>query len=205
MSDYMLNATQFAATGDYLNSFVVWDKFINGDIWKYGTYVYNVTGTLDYDNAMRTTSPEDFGYFYTFVTSPSVRKAIHVGSQPFNNGWQCECHLFWDIMAPAEGQLEVLLDNYKVLLYNGQVDLIVAPVLTESYIPYIEWSGAAGFAKSARKVWYADPKSVEVSGFVRKYGNFTQAVVRAAGHIVPYDQPEWAYDLITRFVDDVPF
>ena len=33
------------------------------------------------------------------------------------------------------------------------------------------------------------------------YGGFTYAVVRGAGHMVPGDQPERAYDLITKLVD----
>ena len=32
-------------------------------------------------------------------------------------------------------------------------------------------------------------------------GNFSQVVVRAAGHIVPGDQPERAMDMIKRFVE----
>ena len=34
---------------------------------------------------------------------------------------------------------------------------------------------------------------------------FTQAIVRDAGHIVPHDQPGAAADLIARFVDGRPF
>ena len=31
-------------------------------------------------------------------------------------------------------------------------------------------------------------------------GNFRQVMVRNAGHILPYDQPKWAFDMIQRFV-----
>ena len=48
-----------------------------------------------------------------------------------------------------------------------------------------------------------------VAGYVRsldanstdKWGGFTYAAVRGAGHMVPHDQPERAFDLISRFVD----
>jgi carboxypeptidase C (cathepsin A) len=47
-----------------------------------------------------------------------------------------------------------------------------------------------------------------VAGYVKHldgFGGFTYAVVRGAGHMVPTDQPERAYDLIRRFVDgEVP-
>ncbi len=35
--------------------------------------------------------------------------------------------------------------------------------------------------------------------------SFTQVVIRDAGHIVPYDQPGAALDMVTRFVNDLPF
>ena len=41
--------------------------------------------------------------------------------------------------------------------------------------------------------------------YVRSAGDFTYAVVRGAGHIVPYDQGRAALDLITRFINDTPF
>ena len=36
-------------------------------------------------------------------------------------------------------------------------------------------------------------------------GNLTQVVVRAAGHIVPGDQPVRAFDMIERFVEGRPY
>ncbi len=46
----------------------------------------------------------------------------------------------------------------------------------------------------------------QVAGYVRTVGqNFTYAIVRGAGHIVPYDQPRAALDMITRFVENQPW
>ena len=47
-------------------------------------------------------------------------------------------------------ELATCMEHYKVLLYNGQLDLIVGVPLTELYIPTIQWSGAAAFAKAQR-------------------------------------------------------
>ncbi|KAL3186968.1 hypothetical protein MRX96_004771 [Rhipicephalus microplus] len=58
--------------------------------------------------------------------------------------------------------------------------------------------------KAERKIWKR-PDGNGVAGYVRKVGNFTQVLVRNAGHILPYDQPDVALDLITRFIDDKPF
>jgi len=42
-----------------------------------------------------------------------------------------------------------------------------------------------------------------VAGYMKHLQDqsFTYAVVRGAGHMVPLDQPERAYDLITKFVN----
>lgn len=43
------------------------------------------------------------------------------------------------------------------------------------------------------------------AGYVHQCGKFTEALVRNAGHMVPYDQSVNALDLITRFINDKPF
>lgn len=45
----------------------------------------------------------------------------------------------------------------------------------------------------------------DLAGYSKQVGNFTQVLVRNAGHMVPYDQPKWAFDLITRFTKGKPF
>jgi carboxypeptidase C (cathepsin A) len=72
----------------------------------------------------------------------------------------------------------------------------------------LEWSGASAYASAAKEIWSissGSPQSLDdpIAGYrkvVEDYG-FTYAVVRGAGHMVPGDQPERAYDLITSFVD----
>ena len=64
---------------------------------------------------------------------------MHTGNITFNDGHLCEMNLINDVMFSLKPQLAILMDNYKVLLYNGQLDLIVGVPLTEIYIPTIEW------------------------------------------------------------------
>jgi carboxypeptidase C (cathepsin A) len=44
------------------------------------------------------------------------------------------------------------------------------------------------------------------SGYVRKYAqnHFTFATVKAAGHLVPLYQPESAFSMIHRFINNEP-
>ena len=52
-----------------------------------------------------------------------------------------------------------------------------------------------------KAVWRVKPDDTEVAGYARQVGNFTFVVVRGAGHIVPGEQPERAFDMIERLVE----
>ncbi|KAL1421165.1 hypothetical protein MTO96_023335 [Rhipicephalus appendiculatus] len=192
--------------GRYLDAFLVFDKLINGDTVSQPSYFKNVTGLDFYYNFLLSKEPEGFGNYHAFVDSPAVRKAIHVGNLTFNNGDATESHLKEDIMQSVKPWLASLMDKpqYKVLIYNGQLDIIIAYPLTDNFVSSIPWSGKEAFDKAERKIWKR-PDGNGVAGYVRKVGNFTQVLVRNAGHILPYDQPDVALDLITRFIDGKPF
>lgn len=192
--------------GRYLDAFLIFDELINGDATSTPSYFKNVTGLDFYYNFLLSSEPECFSYYHAFVDSPTVRKAIHVGNLTFNNGDATENHLKEDIMQSVKPWLAALMDKdkYKVLIYSGQLDIIIAYPLTDSFLSSMQWSGAEAFDKAPRKIWKR-PDGKGVAGYVRTVGNFTQVLVRDAGHILPYDQPEVALDLITRFIDGKPF
>ena len=67
--------------------------------------------------------------------------------------------------------LAVLMDNYKVLLYNGQFDLIVGGPLTERFLQSLVWSGQKDYLQVDRKIWRIGD---DVAGYVRQVGKFMQ-------------------------------
>lgn len=88
------------------------------------------------------------------------------------------------------------------MIYNGQLDIIVAYPLTLGALRALEWSGAEDYAKATRHQWHVGK---ELAGYVKNAGMLTEILVRDAGHMVPGDQPRWALDLITRFTANKPF
>lgn len=203
LEEYSLQAINYITAGDYKAAFDVWDLMLNGDVWPYATYFYNLTGCTDYDNFLRTDGPVSFGYYSAFLQAH--RDDIHVGNATLNSGLECEMHLINDVMDSYQPELELLMENYKVLLYNGQLDLIVGVPLTEQYIPHLNWSGSKGFAAADRTVWKVEAADEQVAGYARSYKNFTQVVVRGAGHIAPFDQGRSVKDMVTRFVENKAF
>ncbi|XP_057691420.1 probable serine carboxypeptidase CPVL [Corythoichthys intestinalis] len=184
----------------WLEAFEVFDSLLNGDLVPYPSFYQNATGCTNYYNYLSCQEPKDQEYFSMFVTLPEVRRAIHVGNLEFHSGWQVEKHLMQDVMKSIKPWLGVLMDNYKVLLYSGQLDVIVAAPLTERFLPTVNWTGAAEYKTAPRFPWKLQPEDTEVAGYVRQVGEFYQVIIRGGGHILPYDQPARSYDMIDRFL-----
>lgn len=206
VQDYCDRTVNYIKQGQMLEAFNVWDEFLNGDVWPYGNYFHNITGLNDYDNYMNTNAPADFAYYAPYLNQPAVRVALHVGNATFpSNPTTCEKHLLADFMVSLKDELITMLDSteprYKVLIYSGQLDVIIGAALTETFLPGVEWAGQAAYKAARKAVWRIHPTDTEVAGYARTVGNFSQVVVRAAGHIVPGDQPERALDMIHRFVE----
>ena len=205
IQQYCDSAVSLIKAGKMLEAFNVWDEFLNGDVWPYGNYFHNITGLNDYDNYLNTNAPADFDYYAPYLNQPEVRAALHVGNATFpSNPTKCEFHLLGDFMVSFVDELVTLLNapqRYKVLIYSGQLDVIIGAALTQRFLPGVAWHGQAAFNAAPKAVWRVKPTDLEVAGYARMVGNFTQVVVRGAGHIVPGDQPERALDMISRFVE----
>lgn len=110
-TDYCDRSVGHIKAGDFEQGFRVWDEMLNGDLFPYPNYFHNITGSNDYDNVMNTDAPASFGYYYTFVNQPHVRKSLHVGSNVFQSGTECEKHLVSDFMASLAPQLGTRTDG----------------------------------------------------------------------------------------------
>jgi len=197
---------QLIESGDLVQAFMIFDSLLNGDFYPYGTYFYNCTGFNNYFNYLSSEGPNDTDYYNVFLEQASVRNAIHVGNLTFHGGIEVETKLIPDFMNSTKPWVEALLDNdYRVMLYNGQLDLIVPYAFTLAMINTFQWQHASDYQKAERIIWRVARADREVAGYVKPSFNFVEVMVRNAGHMVPYDQPRVAFDLITRFVDNKPW
>ncbi|XP_074918523.1 putative serine carboxypeptidase CPVL isoform X3 [Chelonoidis abingdonii] len=188
------------AIGDgFCDPEMIFDTLLNGDETS-SSYTQNVTGCSNYFNFLQCQEPADQEYFGAFLSLSEVRKAIHVGNLTFHDGSTVEKHLLEDVMKTVKPWLAVIMDNYRVLLYNGQLDIIVAAPLTERFLPTVPWSKVEEYKSAERLIWRIHPLDKEVAGYVRQAGEFYQVIVRGGGHILPYDQPERSLDMMDRFI-----
>ncbi|XP_014392486.1 PREDICTED: probable serine carboxypeptidase CPVL [Myotis brandtii] len=186
----------------WFQAFEVMDKLLDGDLTTDPSYFQNVTGCSNYYNILQCTEPEDQSYYQQFLSLTQVRRAIHVGNRTFHDGSIVEKYLREDTVKSVKPWLTAIMNNYKVLIYNGQLDIIVAAPLTERSLMAMNWKGSREYKKAERKVWKIFKSDKEVAGYVRQVGNFHQVIVRGGGHILPYDQPLRSFDMINRFIFD---
>ena len=67
---------------------------------------------------------------------------------------------------------------------------------TKSWMTYLSWSGAKGFAQVTEQPFVVGRKA---QGRFRSFGGFTFLQIFNAGHMVPMDQPEAALGMVMEF------
>jgi len=103
-------------------------------------------------------------------------------------------------------KVEYLLDaGIKVMVYNGQDDIILAGPQAMQLCLAFRWNSDHLFRQAKKILWKVAPTDRTPAGYVHHAKNLWQVIVRGAGHMVPTDQPRAALDMITRFVNGVPF
>lgn len=181
----------------------LFDSLMDGDLQNHSIFK-NVTGFQDYFNLLYPSSPLDteLELMKTYVQRNDVRAAIHVGNATFHTDDTVEEELIEDSVQSVAPWISELLSYYKVLIYNGQLDIIVPYPLTVNYLQKLEFNGADDYKTADRFQWKV---GADIAGYVKQAGNLTEILVRDAGHMVPADQPQWALDMISRFVSNKPF
>ena len=49
-----------------------------------------------------------------------------------------------------------------MLIYSGQLDIIIGAALTERFLPYVQWAGREELMAAERSIWRVDPTDAEV-------------------------------------------
>ncbi|KAF7288073.1 hypothetical protein GWI33_000127 [Rhynchophorus ferrugineus] len=141
-------------------------------------------------------------YYGKFLRLEEVRQALHVGSVEFGSQSDLVYDYLWDdITVSVAPWISELLSYYRILIFNGQLDIVVGYALTANYLQKLNFSSVAEYKTADRYVWEVNDR---VAGYVKTAGNLTEVLVRDASHMVPVEQPDAAYDLLYKFVRNIP-
>ena len=146
--------------------------------------------------------PDD--HLWQLLNTYEYREAMNI---PATDGtlWE-ECAslphltLMFDFENSFGFKLAPVLDaGLPVLIYNGDQDYICNWIGGYAWTNALVWDGQQEFARSYMRDWQA-PTIGDTGGQVKSFENFTFLRVNQAGHMVPTDQPEVAYDMIMEFI-----
>ena len=84
-------------------------------------------------------------------------------------------------------------NNLKILLFSGNTDAVVSYVETEEYIKKIGWE------QTKEKTAFVNSKD-SLLGWWTEYDGLTLAIINGAGHMVPADKPNAAYQMFSNFI-----
>lgn len=138
--------------------------------------------------------------FSNWLRKNETRRALHVGHRYFTPEMEAPMtvkrKIMNDLEVSAMPALENLLESHRVLMYNGQLDLIFPYQSTVNMIKSLKWSAVAEFKNASRNIWRVGGK---VAGYSRSSGNLQEVMLRKAGHLVPFDQLRWTCKLLYSF------
>jgi len=151
----------------------------------------------------------NFKYFYDYLPDQGMYALMNgairqkLGIIPANVTWGGQSNSVFtymegDFMRPAIDKVDQLLANgYQVVVYGGQLDIIVDIICIDSWIQQLSWPGLDNFNDAPRVV---QTVSQVPNGFLKSYKNFSLWNILNAGHMVPYDNPEMALKMFSSTV-----
>ncbi|KAG9086035.1 Cell death protease [Ceratobasidium sp. 370] len=146
--------------------------------------------------------PPDLKDVYTYLRRKDVISSIHATAKA--EAWT-ECsgtvaQSFSTRVSPASVTLlpGLLERGIKVMLFNGDQDFICNYMGAERLISKLSWSGGVGMGNATTLGWTVNGTQ---AGWWQQSRNLTYVKVAGASHMVPYDVPVAAHDMILRFMD----
>ena len=102
-----------------------------------------------------------------------------------------------DISKSYASDIVILLRKIKVLIYNGQEDYVVNTAGVLNYINSLRWENIDSWKRARKQVWKINN---QISGWAKVAGNLWFVLVNKAGHLVPTDNPQAAFNMLGHFI-----
>ncbi|KAF9789593.1 serine carboxypeptidase [Thelephora terrestris] len=190
-----------------------WSQLL-GPLQQLGLNVYDVRRTCD----RREDGPlcyKALQWVESWMNDPAVKQEL--GVHPSLTFESCSTGVNQAFAAQADGMRNSALlltglvnEGVRLLVYAGTADAMCNFMGNERWVSKFENIFHEEFLYAEPTPWIIK-HSGRVAGTVRTVGggghtagNVTFLAVDEAGHMVPYDQPEAALDMITRWVKNVP-
>ncbi|KZS93183.1 peptidase S10, serine carboxypeptidase [Sistotremastrum niveocremeum HHB9708] len=150
-----------------------------------------------------------------YLNTPEIKKEL--GVNPSIEFQSCNMNVNQAFMAQGDGMHnsaallpDLLADGIRLLVYAGNADFMCNFIGNEAWMEALDSPLQREFLETKSANWVTS-KYGKLAGKVRSAGgdgftagNYTFVEVFEAGHMVPYDQPEAALDLIEHWIANTP-
>ena len=178
-----------------LNYSAAWDDFFD-------TYqvLINLSGGNSIYDVRVYNSTDNNGDTVVFMNLPSTKRLLNTPSFEYTEVNMTVGNNFGpDFAVGLSGIMPFLLDNIKVLIFNGQDDLLINTEGVENLLENVNWANMQKFLKSRKIVWKVKG---EIAGYAMSYANMNLVMVLKAGHVVLKYQPSAVLDMVLRFIEN---
>ncbi|RSL86659.1 hypothetical protein CDV31_016369 [Fusarium ambrosium] len=138
-----------------------------------------------------------------YLDEEHIKHALGVPAERPFNGVSNEVYDHWeaigDLWKSSDHYVNYLLNNdYHVLIYVGDKDWCCHAAGMRQLVNHgLMWKGQPLFRFRELSPWYS---GVKVAGRRKTFQGLTYAEIHGAGHLVPYDVPEIALDLVNSWI-----
>ncbi|KAF8183771.1 carboxypeptidase C [Mycena galopus ATCC 62051] len=158
---------------------------------------------------------KEMSYIDTWMNDPQVKVAL--GVDPTRKFASCNMEVNQAFLFQGDGAhnsaallTELVNGGVRLLIYAGNADMMCNYMGNERWLEVLDSSFRSEYVNAAPIPWVT-AGSGKLAGTVRSAGgqgftagNVTFVTVFEAGHMVPFDQPEAALDLFSRWISNTP-
>ncbi|KAJ7250136.1 serine carboxypeptidase [Mycena haematopus] len=203
----IFDATDCAAAASFC------DTHLKAPFWKSERNPYDISQPCDADGLKQNLCYPVTAHIRAYLSRPDVRETLGVDPAVPTNFSSCApavgsaFHAHMDGYRLTEDYIGGLLERgVRVLIYVGTYDWICNWVGNERWTLALEWSGQAEFAAEPLHPWAIGGNFTKGrAGLARSAKGLTFATIDQAGHMVPYDKPKEALDLVQRWLSNEGF
>uniref|UniRef100_A0A4W3J038 Carboxypeptidase n=1 Tax=Callorhinchus milii TaxID=7868 RepID=A0A4W3J038_CALMI len=138
----------------------------------------------------------------TFLNDWAIRRALHVPNVVQN--WEiCSSAVnlqYTRLYADMKDQYLKLLNQYRILVYNGDVDMACNFMGDQWFVESLQQLVTVN-----RRPWLYNKGVNQIGGFVKEFSNLAFVTIKGAGHMVPTDKPQAAFTIFSRFLRKEPY
>ncbi|KAJ7073477.1 serine carboxypeptidase [Mycena belliarum] len=186
---------------------------IQAPFWLSERNPYDISQPCDAEGLSENLCYPVTAHIRSYLSRPDVRDALGVDPAVPAKFLSCAPTVGTAFRAQLDGfrltqdYVGALLERgVRVLIYVGTYDWICNWVGNERWTLALEWSGQAEFAAEPLHPWAVGNDFAKGrAGLARSAKGLTFATVEAAGHMVPYDKPKEALDLVQRWLSGEGF